>query len=141
MNAGSEAVSNAARPALVARAQVTWPVETPMAVNTPLLRPPSSVLRMVNAVSGPGVTMTSAETAVKAARSTISNRPPTVARERQRIIAIVIHGADVLRYTAFSLDTSGGNPAGVVLDAGELTDSTMLAIAAEVGYSETAFVW
>jgi PhzF family phenazine biosynthesis protein len=53
----------------------------------------------------------------------------------------VIHGADVLRYTAFSLETSGGNPAGVVLDAGELNDSTMLAIAAEVGYSETAFVW
>ncbi len=50
-------------------------------------------------------------------------------------------GVDVLRYTAFAHDPSGGNPAGVVLDAGELGDADMLAIAAEVGYSETAFLW
>ncbi|MBY8876387.1 PhzF family phenazine biosynthesis protein [Actinacidiphila acidipaludis] len=49
-------------------------------------------------------------------------------------------GPAVLRYTAFSRDPAGGNPAGVVLDAGALTDDQMLAIAAEVGYSETAFV-
>ncbi|MEU4800895.1 PhzF family phenazine biosynthesis protein [Actinosynnema sp. NPDC023587] len=48
---------------------------------------------------------------------------------------------DVLRYTAFSTDPEGGNPAGVVLDAAGLTDAGMLAIAAEVGYSETAFVF
>lgn len=45
----------------------------------------------------------------------------------------------VLRYTAFTTDPAGGNPAGVVLDAGGLDDATMQAIAAEVGYSETAF--
>lgn len=48
--------------------------------------------------------------------------------------------ADVLRYTAFSSDPSGGNPAGVVLDASALDDSARLAIAAELGYSETAFL-
>lgn len=47
---------------------------------------------------------------------------------------------DVLRYTAFSSDPAGGNPAGVVLDAGGLDEARMLAIAAEVGYSETAFL-
>ncbi|NIH85570.1 PhzF family phenazine biosynthesis protein [Amycolatopsis granulosa] len=46
---------------------------------------------------------------------------------------------EVLRYTAFSTDPAGGNPAGVVLDAHELTDTDMQKIAAEVGYSETAF--
>ena len=47
---------------------------------------------------------------------------------------------EVLRYTAFSADPSGGNPAGVVLDATGLDDATMLAVAAEVGYSESAFL-
>nr|WP_245777669.1 PhzF family phenazine biosynthesis isomerase [Lentzea xinjiangensis] len=47
---------------------------------------------------------------------------------------------EVLRYSAFTTDPAGGNPAGVVLDATDLTDDAMLAIAAEVGYSETAFV-
>lgn len=47
---------------------------------------------------------------------------------------------DVLRYAAFTDSGRGGNPAGVVLDARSLSDSDMLAIAAEVGYSETAFV-
>ncbi|MDQ0377440.1 PhzF family phenazine biosynthesis isomerase [Amycolatopsis thermophila] len=46
---------------------------------------------------------------------------------------------EVLRYTAFSSDPAGGNPAGVVLDATGLTDRDMQKIAAEVGYSETAF--
>ncbi|MYZ40094.1 MULTISPECIES: PhzF family phenazine biosynthesis isomerase [unclassified Streptomyces] len=48
--------------------------------------------------------------------------------------------AEVLRYTAFSADPNGGNPAGVVLDASGLADDELLAIAAEVGYSETAFL-
>ncbi|RKT52386.1 PhzF family phenazine biosynthesis protein [Saccharothrix australiensis] len=48
---------------------------------------------------------------------------------------------DVLRYTAFTSDPEGGNPAGVVLDATGLGDAGMRAIAAEVGYSETAFVF
>ncbi|MEU4745774.1 PhzF family phenazine biosynthesis isomerase [Actinosynnema sp. NPDC023658] len=47
----------------------------------------------------------------------------------------------VLRYSAFTTDPAGGNPAGVVLDATGLDDARMLAIAAEVGYSETAFVF
>ncbi|MEU8581705.1 PhzF family phenazine biosynthesis protein [Streptomyces abikoensis] len=48
--------------------------------------------------------------------------------------------SDVLRYTAFSSDPAGGNPAGVVLDASTLDDTARLAIAAELGYSETAFL-
>lgn len=47
---------------------------------------------------------------------------------------------DILRYSAFTTGTGGGNPAGVVLDASELNGAEMLSIAAEVGYSETAFV-
>jgi PhzF family phenazine biosynthesis protein len=46
----------------------------------------------------------------------------------------------VLRYSAFTDAGAGGNPAGVVLDARELSDERMLAIAGEVGYSETAFL-
>jgi len=46
----------------------------------------------------------------------------------------------VLRYTAFTADPAGGNPAGVVLDASQLGDPEMQAIAAEVGYSESAFL-
>ncbi|MFB4424961.1 PhzF family phenazine biosynthesis protein [Streptomyces sp. QL37] len=48
--------------------------------------------------------------------------------------------AEVLRYTAFSADPDGGNPAGVVLDASALDDAAMLAVAAELGYSESAFL-
>ncbi|MFE5829039.1 PhzF family phenazine biosynthesis isomerase [Streptomyces sp. NPDC056488] len=47
---------------------------------------------------------------------------------------------EILRYTAFTTDPAGGNPAGVVMDAAALDETAMLAIAAEVGYSETAFV-
>ncbi len=47
---------------------------------------------------------------------------------------------EVLHYTAFSEDPGGGNPAGIVLDAAGLDDAGMLAIAAEVGYSESAFL-
>ncbi|HXR42761.1 MAG TPA: PhzF family phenazine biosynthesis isomerase [Acidothermaceae bacterium] len=47
---------------------------------------------------------------------------------------------EVLRYAAFTDDPRGGNPAGVVLDASLLDEAQMLAIAAEVGYSETAFL-
>jgi PhzF family phenazine biosynthesis protein len=46
----------------------------------------------------------------------------------------------ILRLTAFTSDPRGGNPAGVVLDADGLDDSRMQQIAADVGYSETAFV-
>lgn len=47
---------------------------------------------------------------------------------------------EVQRYTAFSADPAGGNPAGVVLDAPDLPDDELLAVAAEVGFSETAFL-
>ncbi|WP_406419190.1 PhzF family phenazine biosynthesis isomerase [Streptomyces sp. NBC_01614] len=47
---------------------------------------------------------------------------------------------EVLRYTAFSSTPDGGNPAGVVLDAAGLGDNDMLAIAADLGYSESAFL-
>jgi hypothetical protein len=66
MKAGSEATRSAAIPALAASVQQAWPDETPTAVKIPARRPPSSVFRIVNAVSWPGVTMTSAETPRKA---------------------------------------------------------------------------
>jgi PhzF family phenazine biosynthesis protein len=47
---------------------------------------------------------------------------------------------EVLEYVAFTTDPAGGNPAGVVLDADDLDDAAMLAIAAELGHSETAFL-
>ncbi|PAZ16255.1 phenazine biosynthesis protein PhzF [Streptomyces sp. SA15] len=46
----------------------------------------------------------------------------------------------ILRYTAFTTDPVGGNPAGVVLDATGADEATMLATAADIGYSETAFL-
>ena len=48
---------------------------------------------------------------------------------------------NVLRYTAFAASKDGGNPAGVVLDARGMSDAEMLAVAADVGYSETAFLF
>ncbi|UQU61612.1 PhzF family phenazine biosynthesis protein [Couchioplanes caeruleus] len=47
---------------------------------------------------------------------------------------------EILRYAAFSEHESGGNPAGVVLAAAGLSGAEMLGIAADVGYSETAFL-
>ncbi len=59
-------------------------------------------------------------------------------------------GLVVLRYAAFAAEAGGGNPAGVVLDTDRfdaeilgaeiLDDERMQRVAAEVGYSETAFV-
>src|SRR5882724_2433414 len=46
---------------------------------------------------------------------------------------------DVQRIAAFSQGTNGGNPAGVVLCEALPPADRMLAIAAEVGYSETVF--
>lgn len=48
--------------------------------------------------------------------------------------------AHVLRYTAFSDDPQGGNPAGIVLDASSLDDASMQRIATELDYAETAFI-
>lgn len=47
---------------------------------------------------------------------------------------------EVLRYTAFSADPEGGNPAGIVLDASGLDAAAMLSVAAGLGYSESAFL-
>src|SRR5690349_980448 len=48
----------------------------------------------------------------------------------------------VLEFRAFTIDgdPTSGNPAGVVLDAGDLTPDAMVALAAKLGHSETAFV-
>jgi len=46
----------------------------------------------------------------------------------------------VIRYTAFTDQPTGGNPAGIVLDAFALNDGDRLAIARDLGYSETAFL-
>ena len=46
----------------------------------------------------------------------------------------------VERWAAFTSDPDGGNPAGVVVGADALDDTRMQQIAAEVGYSETAFI-
>jgi len=48
--------------------------------------------------------------------------------------------AAVIRYTAFTDKPTGGNPAGIVLDASALGDGDRLAIARDLGYSETAFL-
>ncbi len=45
----------------------------------------------------------------------------------------------ILRYAAFTDTPDGGNPAGVVLDASGMSTEQMLQIAADLGYSETAF--
>lgn len=49
---------------------------------------------------------------------------------------------EALRYAAFADPDrlGGGNPAGVVLEADDLSDARMQQIAAEVGFSETAFL-
>ncbi len=46
---------------------------------------------------------------------------------------------EVQRIAAFSQDEQGGNPAGVVLLDEPIPEAEMARIAAEVGYSETAF--
>jgi len=50
---------------------------------------------------------------------------------------------EILRYRSFTTpdgDPTSGNPAGVVMHAEGLTDAQMVEIAADLGYSETAFL-
>jgi PhzF family phenazine biosynthesis protein len=50
---------------------------------------------------------------------------------------------EILRFRSFTTPTPqprSGNPAGVVIDADGLTDGEMLTIAADLGFSETAFL-
>ncbi|MDX2057889.1 MAG: PhzF family phenazine biosynthesis isomerase [Gemmatimonadales bacterium] len=49
-------------------------------------------------------------------------------------------GGTLLRLAAFTTDPTGGNPAGVWIGDQLPTSETMQRVAAEVGYSETAFV-
>jgi PhzF family phenazine biosynthesis protein len=51
-----------------------------------------------------------------------------------------VAGATLLRLTAFTTDPHGGNPAGVWIGPALPADPDMLRIAADVGYSETAFI-
>lgn len=46
----------------------------------------------------------------------------------------------VIQVNAFTANSSGGNPAGIVLGADDLTDAQMLKIAKRANFSETAFV-
>ncbi len=46
----------------------------------------------------------------------------------------------VQRWGAFTDGANGDNPAGVVLDANDMTGAEQQSLAREVGYSETAFV-
>ena len=48
---------------------------------------------------------------------------------------------EILRYAAFTTVPTGGNPAGVVLDAAGTPVDELLRAAASVGYSETAFLF
>jgi len=69
VKAGPQAASSAVRPAPTARVQAACPLATPRAENTPPRRPAASVLRITSAVSWPGVTMTSADTATNRPKS------------------------------------------------------------------------
>jgi PhzF family phenazine biosynthesis protein len=51
-----------------------------------------------------------------------------------------VAGGTLLRLAAFTTDPSGGNPAGVWIGDTFPADDAMLGIAADVGYSETAFL-
>jgi PhzF family phenazine biosynthesis protein len=66
--------------------------------------------------------------------------PPADWHPRPGRAGPTVGGMEILRYAAFTDDPSGGNPAGVVLDATGLAEADMQRIAAEVGYSETAFL-
>lgn len=57
--------------------------------------------------------------------------------EAKQIVARIVNGF-VTRGNG--IESYGGNPAGVVLDADNLTDADMVAIAGKIGLSETAFV-
>ena len=48
--------------------------------------------------------------------------------------------SELLRLTAFTKDPDGGNPAGVWIGDAHPSDAQMQRIAADVGFSETAFL-
>jgi PhzF family phenazine biosynthesis protein len=55
-------------------------------------------------------------------------------------VAGTVGGGELLRLAAFSDNPQAGNPAGVWIGETPLSDDEMQRVAAEVGYSETAFV-
>lgn len=61
-------------------------------------------------------------------------------REFKNTVPDAAWPAGVLRLSAFADGPDGGNPAGVVLDASQMSDGEMQRIAADVGYAETAFI-
>src|SRR5215207_2897115 len=85
-NAGSEATSSAAMPTLAAMVHTAWPSTTPSAVAAPHARPPRSALRTVSAVSGPGVTMTSAATPTNAHNASIRSCWQAQGRDGARVV-------------------------------------------------------
>ncbi|UTX51908.1 PhzF family phenazine biosynthesis protein [Leucobacter aridicollis] len=64
----------------------------------------------------------------------------TESRSGHAGLALSPDTSSALRYAAFPTESGGGNPAGVVLDAAAMSAAEMLRIAAEIGYSETAFL-
>ncbi|WP_431221280.1 PhzF family phenazine biosynthesis protein [Leifsonia xyli] len=65
-----------------------------------------------------------------------------MARDGHGRVAVEPMFMEILRFRAFTLPNNArsGNPAGVVLDADRLSDADMLGIAADLGFSETAFL-
>ncbi|HHR6079793.1 TPA: PhzF family phenazine biosynthesis protein [Providencia alcalifaciens] len=57
------------------------------------------------------------------------------------VIPTDVHTLNVHLVNSFTRNNTGGNPAGVVLNPPKLTDEQKIAIARQVGFSETAFVY
>src|SRR5947209_7420580 len=86
VNAGCEARRRAATPAAVAKVHAACPSATPAAVKTPARRPEASTLRIVSAVSWPGVTITSVETARNSAKCPNMSGEATVALDFNAVV-------------------------------------------------------
>ena len=52
----------------------------------------------------------------------------------------MLDNIEVALVNSFTVNGKGGNPAGVVFNADQLSDAKKLKIAQAIGYSETAFV-
>lgn len=60
---------------------------------------------------------------------------------QREVTRSVEHDVQVHLVNSFTRDNSGGNPAGVILNPPELSVAQKIAIARQVGFSETAFVY
>ncbi|MGV9847333.1 PhzF family phenazine biosynthesis isomerase [Streptomyces sp. NPDC003442] len=92
----------------------------------------------MTAPTGPTASATTSATAFATSTTPTASTAPTTPNASTASTPDV----DVLHYSAFTTRPDGGNPAGVVLDAAAVADddAAMTAIAARVGYSETAFI-